>query len=338
MVSATHGMTNSESKTFEIPDHLGGARLDVALAELVASWSRSRLQQAIKDGAVQVGGVEVRRPNTAVKAGELVEMVLDESREVSTDVDGRAIRELDVIFSDDQIAVINKPAGLVTHSNARQKRGTVADLAVARFGPLPEVQGEDRPGIVHRLDRLTSGVMILGLTLEALEGLKAQFKDRRVAKTYHAIVHGEPRFDSEWRTGAIAASVKTPDRMRVVAERLADEMVDAGDARTAETLIERIEDFGCASLVAAKPKTGRTHQIRVHLQHAGLPIIGDRLYGPKGAVKAPLPKSVPKMQRPALHARELCVDHPVTGERLTFSAPIPDDMQAVLDALRAARG
>jgi 23S rRNA pseudouridine1911/1915/1917 synthase len=213
----------------------------------------------------------------------------------------------------------------------------VADLAVARFGPLPQVQGEDRPGIVHRLDRLTSGVMILGLTIEALEGLKAQFKDRKVAKTYHAIVHGEPRFDTEWRTGAIAASVKTPDRMRVVAEGLEKQMVEAGEARAAETLIERIEDFGCASYVAAKPKTGRTHQIRVHLQHAGLPIIGDRVYGPKGAVKAPLPKTVPKMQRPALHAWELCVDHPVTGERMTFSAPMPDDMQAVLDALRAAR-
>ena len=323
--------------TLEIPADQAGARLDVALAALVQGRSRSQLQRLIKGGGASVGGREVRRPNTPVEAGDRVVLTLDGDQEVSTDVEGAAILDLQVLHEDDAIIVIDKPAGLVCHPNPRQPRGTLSDLARERFGDLPEVQGENRPGIVHRLDRLTSGVIVLGRTLEALRSLKAQFKGREVSKTYLAVVHGTPRFDSEWRTGAIGSSPRNPERMRVVPAALEEELLERGEARTAETLVERVEDLGPATLVAAHPRTGRTHQIRVHLQDAGLPIVGDRVYSKGGAHRTPLPRSVHAMERPALHARRLSFSHPASGEAVTFEAPLPADMEALLEQLRAAR-
>ena len=323
------------TKTFEIDERFNGGRLDIALASAVESWSRSRLQKAIKTGAVTLDGVAMSRPNTTVQAGQTVVIRLDQERETSTDTAGRPIGELDVIYEDDDISVIDKPAGLVTHPNPRQIAGTVSDLAVKRYGPLPEVQGENRPGVVHRLDRLTSGVLILGRTEAALNNLKAQFQARTVQKTYNAIVHNEPRFDTEWLTGAIATSTQSPDRMRVVPEHLREDLLEEGVARTAETLIESLEKFGYCSFIAAKPKTGRTHQIRVHLQAASMPILYDRVYKIGGAPRIPIPTDAPRMDRPALHARRLELDHPTTGKRMTFEAEIPADMANLLVYLRA---
>ncbi len=323
------------TKTFAIDERFNGGRLDVALADAVTTWSRSRLQKAIKGGAVTLDGVPVKRPNTSVQTGQTVAILLDDERETSTDTDGRMIADLNVIYEDDDISVIDKPAGLVTHPNPRQISGTVSDLAVKRYGPLPEVQGENRPGVVHRLDRLTSGVMILGRTEAALENLKAQFQARTVQKTYNAIIHNVPRFDSEWLTGAIATSTQSPDRMRVVPEHMREDLLEEGVARTAETLIETLETFVFASFIAAKPKTGRTHQIRVHLQAANMPILYDRVYKIGGAPRIPIPPDAPRLERPALHARRLELDHPTTGERMTFEAEIPEDMASLLAYLRS---
>lgn len=322
-------------RRIEVPEGAAGARIDVVIAEALDGLSRSRIQRMVKGGSVTVDGTAARRPSATVAAGAVIELDTDDAYEVSTDVSGAVIDDLDVLHQDEHVAVVHKPAGLLTHPSSRQRGGTLADLAVQRFGALPQVQGEDRPGIVHRLDRLTSGVMVLGLTTEALEHLKAQFKDRTVEKTYHAVVHGNPRFDSDWLTGAIESSPKSPDRMRVVPEHLREERLAEG-ARVAETFLERVEDFRGGSLVAAHPKTGRTHQIRVHLQAAGLPIVGDRAYGPRGGLREPLPKGTPVMERPALHARRLTFDHPVSGERMTFEAPLPEDMERLLAFLRGA--
>ncbi|MGB0332076.1 MAG: RluA family pseudouridine synthase [Planctomycetota bacterium] len=330
-------MPDPTELNLEIPEEQGGARLDVALAALVQGQSRSQVQRLIKRGAVKVGGEPIRRANTSVEAGAAVVVTLEADQEVSTDVDGAAIVELEVLHEDASVIVINKPAGLVCHPNPRQTRGTLSDLAVARFGPLPEVQGANRPGIVHRLDRLTSGVMVMGRTLPALQSLKDQFKEREVSKMYLAVVHGTPRFDSEWRTGAIGASTKNPERMRVVPAGLQSELVERGEARAAETLIERVEELGPATLVAAHPRTGRTHQIRVHLQDAGLPIVGDRAYSHGSAQKHPMPRSVQRMERPALHARRLSFCHPDTGEKVTFEAPLPADMEGLIEGLRSSR-
>jgi len=304
-------MPDPTELNLEIPAEQAGDRLDVALTVLVQGQSRSQLQRLIKRGAVKVGGEPVCRPNTPVEAGAAVVVTLEADQEVSTDVTGEP--------------------------NPRQTRGTLSDLAVARFGPLPEVQGANRPGIVHRLDRLTSGVIVMGRTLPALQSLKEQFKEREVSKMYLAVVHGAPRFDSEWRTGAIGASPKNPERMRVVPPRLQDDLVERGEARAAETLIERVEELGPATLVAAHPRTGRTHQIRVHLQDAGLPIVGDRAYSHGSAQKHALPRSVHRMERPALHARRLSFRHPETGESVTFEAPLPADLEGLIEGLRALR-
>lgn len=330
-------MPDPTELNLEIPEEQGGARLDVALAALVQGQSRSQVQRLIKRGAVKVAGEPIRRANTPVEAGAAVVVTLEADQEVSTDVDGEAIVELEILHEDASVIVINKPAGLVCHPNPRQTRGTLSDLAVARFGPLPEVQGANRPGIVHRLDRLTSGVIVMGRTLPALQSLKDQFKEREVSKMYLAVVHGTPRFDSEWRTGAIGASPKNPERMRVVPAGLQDDLLERGDARAAETLVERVEELGPATLVAAHPRTGRTHQIRVHLQDAGLPIVGDRAYSHGGVQKYPLPKSVKGLERPALHARRITFRHPDSNESVTFEAPLPADMEALIGGLRDAR-
>ena len=323
------------TRTFEVEERFDGARIDVVLTEEVGTWSRSRLQRAIKSGGVTLDDAAIKRPNTIVKTGQSVTILLDDQRETSTNTRCEIIGDLDVIYEDDDISVIDKPAGLVTHPNPRQIAGTVSDLAVKRYGPLPEVQGENRPGIVHRLDRLTSGVLILGRTEAALLNLKAQFQARTVQKTYNAIVHNEPRFDTEWLTGAVATSTQSPDRMRVVPEHLREKMMEEGEARTAETLIESLETFGFASFIAAMPKTGRTHQIRVHLQAAGMPILYDRVYKIGGSPKRPIPPDAPRLDRPALHSRRLEINHPTTGERMTFEAELPEDMATLLAWLRA---
>lgn len=346
-------------RSYEVTEAHDGARLDVFLTDALAGggarWSRTRVQKRVRDAGAVVDGVRVDRPRDPVTAGQTVRFDPGEERRHSTDVSGRRIVDLHVLHEDDDVVVIDKPAGLIVHGNSRQRGGTVADLAVERYGPLPQVQGEDRPGIVHRLDRLTSGVLVLGRTEAALESLKAQFKARTVAKAYLAVVHNIPRFDTEWLTGAIEPNPKNPERMRVVHLEPEPESDEYGpldpfaepaeprpNAKPAETYIERVEDFRGAALVAAHPKTGRTHQIRVHLQTAGLPIVGDRVYGPGGALRNPLPKGSPAMERPALHAQRLEFDHPISGERMAFEAEVPGDMRALIAALRddaeAARG
>ena len=312
------------SARFQVPPEQHEERLDRVLAAHLVEHSRSRLQQLVKAGRVTVDGAAVTRPATQVAAG--AELVVDvPPAEAPTTAAGDEVHELEVLWEDEHLAVIDKPAGLVSHPNERFRTGTVADLAVARWGALPEAQGEDRPGIVHRLDRMTSGVMLLGLSDAGLGGLKRAFQAREVEKTYSAVVHGVPRFDSEWIEAPIAR-VPRKERLRVARAE--------GEGREASTFLETEERFHGFAHVAAHPKTGRTHQIRVHLEHHGLPIVGDRLYGPRGALEVPLPREAPPMVRQALHARRIAFAHPVTGEALAFEAVIPPDMAALLAWLR----
>ncbi len=331
-------------RRFEIgPEHLG-RRLDHVLVDLVPGWSRSRLQAVIRDGGVQVDGRTVRKANLLFEAPARVAVHLPAPRSEALDVTGAPIRELCVLYEDDAVAVIDKPAGLASHpkfsgpvdpgsadGSAAFGGLSVSDLAEARYGALPVGQGEGRPGIVHRLDRLTSGVMVLARTEAAMEALVAQFRRRTVEKTYLAIVYGAPRFDSLWIDAPLAANPRSPDRQRVATR----DQQDAGEAREAETFIEVRERFGGLSLLACQPRTGRTHQIRVHLQHAGLPILGDRIYHSRGAPPVVLPEGAPVPQRQCLHASVLSLDHPVTGERLRIEAPLPRDLEELLGYLRA---
>jgi len=328
---------------FEVGAEQLGRRLDHVLVELVPGWSRSRLQALIKDGGVALDGAVVRKANHQFEAPVVVEVTLPEARPAALDVSGAPIRRLDVLFADADVVVIDKPAGLASHPklSAGPSAGpeppspfgglTVSDLATAEFGALPVGQGQGRPGIVHRLDRLTSGVMVLARTDAAMESLMRQFRHRTVEKTYLALVHGEPRFDSLWVDAPLAANPKSPDRQRVATR----EQVDSGDAREAETFVEVRERFGAYTLLACQPKTGRTHQIRVHLQHSGLPIIGDRIYHPRGALSLPLPPDAPVPQRQCLHASTLAFDHPTSGARVRCEAPLPADLDTLLRFLRA---
>jgi len=202
------------------------------------------------------------------------------------------------------------------------------DLAVAQFGPLPTLYGAERPGIVHRLDRDTSGLLLLGRTPEALAALKAAFQAREVAKTYLAIVRGEPRFDTEWIVARLGRTSSRRDRISVVGE---------GEGREASTYYEVRERFDGFALLAVFPKTGRTHQVRVHLGSVGLPLLGEELYLPK-RTRSPAPKpGDPVIARQALHAHALELAHPASGEALRFEAPLPADMAGALATLRLNR-
>jgi 23S rRNA pseudouridine1911/1915/1917 synthase len=237
--------------------------------------------------------------------------------------------ELPVLFEDEHLLVVDKPAGLLTHSTASRPELSVASIVAARFGALPTLYGEERPGIVHRLDRDTSGILLLGRTLPVLEALKAAFQAREVAKTYLAIVRGDPRFDTEWVDARLGRAEGHRDRISVVGE---------GEGRDAATYYEVRERFVGFALLAVFPKTGRTHQVRVHLASIGLPLLGEELYVPRGTRGESKRHGGPLISRQALHAQVLELAHPVTGERLRFEAPVPEDMRAALEALRGRRG
>ncbi len=316
--------TPSPEKTqrYTVPPRAAGERLDRFLAA-VAGLSRSRVQAAVKAGDVRVEGEVVQRTGHPVQAGHTVELAPAASRAGAESLDWEAR----VLLEDPYLVVLAKPAGVLCHAQGEVVAGTLAGRAEERWGPLPRLQGEDRPGIVHRLDRGTSGLMVLARTAEAMEALQAQFRERAVEKRYLALVHGVPRFQSGWVEDPIGRSPKHPDRFAVL---------PAGEGREASTYWELRERFDGFALLECRPKTGRTHQLRVHLTHAGHGIVGDRVYRTRG-VPARLPPEAPAPQRQALHAAGLAFRHPVTGEALAFEEPLPADLEALLAWLREHR-
>lgn len=301
-----------------------GERLDVVLAGELGDHSRSRLQAWIKQGRVSLDEEVCAKPGSLVVAGARIEVRLPEA---APRLDAAEVRKsLEVLFEDEALVVVNKPAGLLTHRTERGGENSLAELARSLYGELPSPQGEDRPGIVHRLDRETSGVIVLGRTDEALAELMRQFREREVQKTYQAIVHGDPRFDSDWIEAPLGRDARHPDRVAVVSRE------EGG--RAAETYYEVRERFGGFTHLSASPKTGRTHQIRVHLDHVGCPVVGDRVYRSKRGGSAPPPPGASAPRRQLLHAQRLELRHPTSGEQLSFEAPTPRDIAAWLEALR----
>ncbi len=312
-----------------------GMRLDAALAQLCAGVSRSRLASLIRDGAVSIGGEAVTRPRELLAGGEAIEVHFPAPSDPPLPGPDDPFR-LPLLYEDEHLIVIDKPAGLVSHPSPRFPTGSVACLADAHYGPLPQVQGEGRPGIVHRLDRMTSGVMLIGRTLEALEALKQGFRERRMHKTYVALVHGAPRFESDWLESRLAPTPGHPDRIRALREDPDDPAWQA--AREASTYYEVRERFEGFALLECRPKTGRTHQIRVHLSSIGLPVVGDLIYRGSGRrarlQKDSLPAGAPEVTRHMLHAAALGFVHPVTGEEMRFEAPLPEEMERLVGWLR----
>lgn len=296
-------------------------RLDVFLAKQPEVGTRVRAKELIAQGRVSIEGQRAK-PGAFLLAGLTVDFTAPTALpDDPFGSDATTPPLLRVLYADEWIVAIDKPAGLASHPPENKKfRGhTVASCAVAQFGPLPTVAGVDRPGIVHRLDRETSGVMVLARTEAAFHGLQDQFRERLTQKEYRAITYGESRFQSDWVERQIATDPRHPDRMTVVTE----------GGREASTYFEVLERFRGFTYFTCKPRSGRTHQIRVHMKSMGHPLLGDPLYGWK---EDPRLKQQPA--RVMLHAEHLVLTHPVTGKVLDLRAPVPEDFKAQIAQLR----
>jgi len=292
-----------------------GLRLDRALADRFPEHSRTVVAGWIRAGRVRVGGATLPA-KTRVEGGESVEVRIprpEPTHLVPQDL------PLSVIYEDESILVLDKLSGLTVHPGAGQRDGTLANALAFHLQGLPSLGGSDRPGIVHRLDKDTSGVIVVARTEHAQRALSAAFAKREVAKTYLACVHGRP----DDAAGTIDAPI---GRARLARTKMAVREENGRDAFTAWK-VERKLPRHC--LLRCKPRTGRTHQIRVHLTHIGHPIVGDPLYGRRDAPGEDL---APRL---LLHAFRLRFRHPDTGEEVSFEAPLPQDFLSALDALAA---
>ena len=325
-VASGRGMADTYSRTVGATDD--GIRLDLFLANQPEVRGRTRARRLIESGMVRVVGGRVR-PGLFLAADQKVEFEVDRTvlDPLTPDLPLPAIR---VLYEDACLCVIDKPVGVAAHPPEDKSvvAHTVASWARARFGELPSAEeSPGRPGIVHRLDRDTSGVMVIARTSMAFEFLRAQFKARTVEKEYRCLVFGEPRFQSDWIERAIATDPRHPDRMTVVDE----------GGRESSTFYEVVERFTGFAHVRCRPKTGRTHQIRVHMTSIGHSLVGDRTYRSRIRQHEALPDGAPDPGRQCLHAARLVLPHPATHEPIEFEAPMPADMQQLLLWLRANR-
>lgn len=303
-----------------VPRALDGQSLDRVVASLWPRLTRAAWQKRVRRGAVRVDGRRVTRSNVRVRAGQIIATGADgPDRAATAATPGR---EPAVLFADEHVLALDKPAGWLTHPADRADGPTLVRFA-ATLGPLADGDDPDRPGIVHRLDRGTSGVIVLARTALALERLRSEFRARRTDKRYLALVHGEPA-DDEF-------TVDLPLRGgRGGADR---QFAGAGEgAREARTAFRVLERLGRASLVECRPETGRRHQLRVHLYERGHAIVNDPLY----RAPAELRRGVPRLPRGrhALHATSLTLAHPAGGGALVLEAPLPADLADALEALR----
>ena len=305
-----------------IPLAAAGRRFDQVLAELFPDFSRSRLTEWIKSGDAMLGGRTVK-PKEAVRGGEAVALMA--RLDVETDAEPEAI-PLDVLHEDADVIVVNKPAGLVVHPGAGNPRGTMVNALLHLDPKLAELP---RAGIVHRLDKDTSGLMVVARSQRARTALVEQLSGRSVHRQYVAVVQGT----------MVAGSTVNAPIGRHPTDRVRMAVVKEGTGRDAVTHYRVREKFRSHTLVECRLETGRTHQIRGHMAHARKPIVGDPLYGgayrqPKAATEE-LASRLQAFRRQALHAEKLSFVHPGSGETVTFEAPMPADLQALVLALRA---
>ena len=299
--------------TYDVPPQLGGERLDRVVTALHPELSRAAISALIADGRVSVNGRPCKAATRPV-AGARVTLDLPPTEPLTTEAEAIP---LEVIFEDDALVVIDKPAGMVVHPAPGNLHGTLVNALLARYADLP---GEPfRPGIVHRLDKDTSGLIVVARTAPALAALASAFKQRDVYKEYLALVVGHPNPASGAISGDIGRDPRRRQRMAVVAV----------GGREAHTTYETVEVLGGYALLRVVLGTGRTHQIRVHLGAMGYPIAGDPVYG--------RPAPALGLHRQFLHAARLRFRHPFTGEELDLRADPPSDLQSVLETLRQRR-
>lgn len=302
-----------------------GLRLDRFLAARLPDLSRAFIQKLAREGLIRVDGVSAR-PSRLVKGGQVIGLSVPEPSPV--DLAPEPI-PIDVIHEDDDLLVLDKPAGMVVHPGAGVRSGTLVHALLARGSRWSSIGGELRPGIVHRLDRGTSGVLVVARTDRAHRLLSAQFKERTVEKSYFALVWGETREDRFQVTAPLGRDTK-------LRRRISPRTGKPREAFTHFRLVERLPNF---TALEAIPRTGRTHQIRAHLKAAGHPIVGDREYGgdrwrnlPSGELR----DRIHRMDRLALHARRIAFTHPSRGERVSFEAPLPAVLEELIGLMRAA--
>jgi len=296
-------------REFQVTRAEAGERLDAYLAR-VSGLSRARIQRLIADGHVLVGG-HPQKSHHRVSASEHIHLRIPPATPLS--LTPEAI-PLDILSEDDDLVVVNKPAGMVVHPGAGRLTGTLVHALLAHCKSLPGIGGVERPGIVHRLDRETSGVLVVAKTETAHQALSRQFKGRLVKKRYLALVHGEVRQDS----GRIEAAIgrREHDRKRMGVRR------EGGrEARTAYRVVRRLSAM---TLLELDLETGRTHQIRVHLSHINHPVVGDQVYGGRREQRRAA-SAVLRADRQMLHAWQLGFHHPRTGAWIEVTAPIPED-------------
>lgn len=327
------------SQLVTTPDD-AGQRLDHYLTTRLSDVSRARVQELIHAGKILVKGAPAKA-SFKLRGGEIIDILGAAPRPPL-----RAVAEdipLDVVYEDDDLAVINKPAGMMVHAGAgtadaktnedRRNRGTLVNALLHHFASLSAVGGELRPGIVHRLDKNTSGLILVAKNDDSHRKLAAQFARREVKKTYLALVHGWPKQEQ----GTITACIS---RDRVRRTRMTTRLAGGRAAVSHYRIIRRFESpYGRFALIQVKIDTGRTHQIRVHMASLGHPVVGDKLYGAPAQLRATgrssMKVALPTLSLPRnfLHAAELALAHPRTGTGIVLNSPLPEELQSYLSAL-----
>ncbi|QDT61053.1 Pseudouridine synthase [Stieleria bergensis] len=319
-------------RDFVVPESAAGQRIDLFLTGACDGFSRSQIRQAVQANQASVDG-RVIRPSFKIRSGQQIRFELPEP--FSDDVVPENI-PLDVLYEDDGFVVINKPPGMVVHPARGNWKGTLTSALAYRFQSLSDVGGPTRPGIVHRLDRDTSGVIVVAKTNAMHMALAAQWHDREVQKEYFAITVGSIDRDRDVIDLPIGRHPYQRDKMAIRENHMT--------SKPASTFFEVQERIGRFTLVNVHPKTGRTHQIRVHMAQVNSPVLCDRLYGGHALAseswlhgKGSLEGSPIVLGRQALHAHRLTLQHPQSGDMMTFEAPIPEDLQRTIQVIRDAQ-
>ncbi|MFO7154225.1 MAG: RluA family pseudouridine synthase [Caldicoprobacter oshimai] len=302
-----------ETLRFEVEQADDKKRIDVFLAEKISEYSRSYIQKLIKDGLVLVNGEKVK-PNFKVKPGCIIDVTIPPPQEISLQPEPM---ELDIVYEDDDIVVVNKPQGMVVHPAPGNYSGTLVNALLYSCDELSGIGGIIRPGIVHRLDKDTSGLLVVAKNDAAHRSLAQQLKDRTLKRVYWCIVEKNIKGDK----GVINAPI---GRHPINRKKMA--VLNAPTAKPAVTHFKVLERFGEYTLVEARLETGRTHQIRVHMAYIGHPVVGDSVYGSR--------KQKFNLKGQVLHAKKLGLIHPSTGEYMEFEAPLPEYFENLLDILR----
>jgi len=325
-------LTDRKSFDFLVDEDDGGERLDSFLSAQIPELSRSRIQKAIRAGDIVIDGVTALKSARRVRQGERVELSFSPPKPLEIVPENIP---LDIVYEDEHLLVVNKAAGMVVHPAPGHETGTLVHALAAHCRNLSGIGGVLRPGIVHRLDAGTSGLLVVAKDDESHIALSRELMERKVSRVYSALVWGEMSAPTGVIDMPIGRSPSDRKKMAVVSE----------GGKEALTTYYVVDTFGPFQYIRLKLGTGRTHQIRVHLSRVAHPVLGDPVYGGRrerrggltGKAAAVADKALAMIDRQALHAEELSFVHPATGELMTFTAPLPHDFKAVMEFLKATR-